>query len=63
MAQRAQPDLASIMYPSLSREAKAREAVAAQQRAEQKRCKAELLADLKALNRRIDERMQREASK
>ena len=62
MAQRAQPDLASAMYPSLSREAKAREAAAAQWRAEQKRRNQQLAADLRAISRRIDERLRREAS-
>jgi hypothetical protein len=43
------------MYPALSREAKAREAADAQQRAEQKQRNQQLAADLKALNARLRE--------
>jgi hypothetical protein len=59
MADRARPDLASVMYPSLSREAKAREAASAQWHAEQKRRNQELAADLRAIARRMDERQRR----
>ena len=63
MSERARPDLASAMFPNLSRETRAREAE--QRRADdwRKQQRNSLLADLKALNRRIDERSRREASK
>jgi ERCC4-type nuclease len=48
------------MYPSLSREAKAREAVTVQQRAELKRRNQQLVVDLRELNARVDERMKLE---
>jgi hypothetical protein len=51
------------MYPSLSREAKAREAAAAEWRAEQKRRNAQLAADLRAINRRAEERLRREGQR
>jgi hypothetical protein len=60
MTERARPDLASAMYPSLSREAKAREAAAAEWRAEQQRRNQQLAADLRAIHQRINERLQRE---
>jgi len=60
MSERARPDLASAMFPSLSREAKAREAAAAQWRAEQKRRNQQLAADLRAISQRADERMRKE---
>jgi hypothetical protein len=41
------------MYPSLSREAKAREAAAAEWRAEQQRRNQQLAADLRDLNARL----------
>jgi hypothetical protein len=47
------PDLASAMFPSLSRTAKAREAMAMQQRAEQNRRNAQLAADLRELSSKI----------
>jgi hypothetical protein len=53
MPERGRPDLASVMYPSLSRETKAREAAAAEWRAEQQRRNAQLAADLRALNVRL----------
>jgi len=56
MVERARPDLASAMYPGLSREAKAREAAAAEWRAEQQRRNQQLAADLRAMGRRIDAR-------
>jgi len=56
MIERARPDLASAMWPSLSREAKAQEAAATQWREEQKRRNQELAADLRAINRRMQER-------
>jgi hypothetical protein len=59
--QRKHDDLASAMYPALSREAKARDAAAAQWRAEQKTRTAKLLEGLRELNRKIDARMAREA--
>jgi hypothetical protein len=62
MADRTRPDLASAMYPGLSREAKQREAAAAQWRAEQKRRNQQLAADLREINRRSDARLQRERS-
>ena len=63
MAQRAQPDLASAMYPSLSREAKAREAAAAQWRTEQKTRNQQLAADLRGISQRAEERMRREGQR
>jgi hypothetical protein len=53
MSERARPDLASAMYPSLSRETKARETAAAQWRAEQNRRNQQLAADLRELNARL----------
>ena len=53
MVERVRPDLASAMFPSLSREAKAREAAAAQWRAEQKRRNEQLAVDLRELNARL----------
>ena len=53
MTERARPDLASAMFPSLSRETKAREAAAAEWRAEQKRRNEQLAADLRAINVRL----------
>jgi hypothetical protein len=53
MSERARPDLASAMYPSLSRETKARETAAAQWRAEQKRRNEQLAVDLRELNARL----------
>jgi hypothetical protein len=47
------PDLASAMYPALSREAREREAMAVQQRAEQQRRNQQLAADLRELNQRL----------
>jgi hypothetical protein len=49
------------MYPAQSREAKAREAAVQRHEADNQRRKQALIADLKALNRRIDERMKRES--
>jgi hypothetical protein len=43
------------MYPALSRETKAREDAAAQWRAEQKRWNQQLAADLRELNRRLQQ--------
>jgi hypothetical protein len=63
MVERARPDLASAMYPALSHETKAREAALECHAAENQRRKAELLADLRELNRKIDARSKREASK
>jgi hypothetical protein len=60
MTERARPDLASAMYPSLSREAKQRESAAAQWRAEQHRRNQQLAADLRAISQRADERMRKE---
>jgi hypothetical protein len=60
MAERARPDLASAMFPNLSRETKARETAGAQQRAEQKRRNEQLAADLRAISQRADERMRKE---
>jgi hypothetical protein len=63
MAQQRQPgDLASVMYPALSREAKAREAALERQAAENQQRKAMLLADLRELRQRIDARLERERS-
>jgi hypothetical protein len=59
MASAAKPDLASAMFPNLSRETKARETAAAQWRAEQKRRNQQLAADLRAINQRM-ERMRKE---
>jgi hypothetical protein len=53
MVERARPDLASAMYPALSRETKAREAAAARWRAEQNRRNQKLAADLRELNARL----------
>ena len=53
MTERPRPDLASVMYPALSRETKAREAAAAQWRAEQNRRNQQLAADLRELNARL----------
>jgi hypothetical protein len=47
------PDLASAMFPSLSREARERDAVAAQWGAEQKVRKEKFLADLRELNAKL----------
>jgi hypothetical protein len=58
-----QRDLASLMYPALTRDAKAREATATQWRAEQKQRSAMLLADLRELRQRIDARLQREGGR
>jgi hypothetical protein len=60
MVERARPDLASAMYPSLSREARVRAAVLERHAAENQQRKARLLADLRAISRRMDERLQRE---
>jgi hypothetical protein len=43
------------MYPSLSRETKAREAAAAQQRAEQNRRNQQLAADLRETAKRLEQ--------
>jgi hypothetical protein len=56
MAERKPGDLASAMYPSLSREAREREDAAAQHRVKQKMRNQQLAADLKALNARMRER-------
>jgi hypothetical protein len=53
MVERSRPDLASAMYPALSREAKEREAIAQRQAAEQNRRKQKLAADLRELNARL----------
>ena len=53
MAERARPDLASAMFPNLSREVRAREAALERHAAENQQRKAQLLADLKALNKRL----------
>ena len=53
MSERTRPDLASAMFPNLSREVRAREAAAAQWRAEQKRRNEQLAADLRAINVRL----------
>jgi len=63
MAERARPDLASAMWPGLSKEAKARAAAAAQQRAEQDRRNQQLAADLRAIHQRADERLRHEGNK
>ena len=63
MSERARPDLASAMFPNLSRETKAREAAAAQWRAEQNRRNQQLAADLREINRRADERMRKEGQR
>jgi len=63
MIERARPDLASAMWPALSRETKAREAAAVQWRAEQKKRNQELAADLRAINQRAEERMRREGQR
>jgi hypothetical protein len=60
MAERARPDLASAMFPNLSREVRAREAALERQAAENQRRNAMLLADLKALNRSIKRLQQSE---
>jgi hypothetical protein len=44
------------MYPSLSREAKAREAAQQRHETESRRRRSQLLADLKTLNARLRER-------
>ena len=49
------PDLASAMFPNLSREAKAREDAVAQQRAEQKMRNRQFAADLRELNQRLQQ--------
>jgi hypothetical protein len=49
------PDLASAMYPALSRETKVREAAAAQQRVEQKMRNQQFAADLRELNQRLQQ--------
>jgi len=46
------PDLASALYPNLSRAAKEREAQAAQQQADQKRRNEKLAADIRAMRQR-----------
>jgi hypothetical protein len=51
------------MFPNLSRETKAREAAAAQWRAEQNRRNQQLAADLREINRRADERMRKEGQR
>jgi len=56
MTERPRPDLASVMWPGLSREARQREAAAAEFRAEQKRRNQELAADLRAMRQRLDAR-------
>ena len=53
MTERARPDLASAMYPALSREAKACETAAAQWRAEQNKRNQQPAADLRAINVRL----------
>jgi len=53
MVERTRPDLASAMYPSLSRETKARGTAAVQWRAEQNRRNQQLAADLRELNARL----------
>jgi hypothetical protein len=53
MTERARPDLASAMYPSLSRETKERETAAAQWRAGQNKRNQQLAADLRAINVRL----------
>jgi hypothetical protein len=53
MSEPTRPDLASAMFPSLSRETKAREAAAAEWRAEQDRRNQQLAADLRAINARL----------
>jgi hypothetical protein len=58
--QRQHGDLASVMYPALSRETKAREAALERQAAENQQRKAMPLADLRELRQRIDQRLQRE---
>jgi hypothetical protein len=61
MAQR--PDLASAMYPALSREARQREAAQRRVDAWRQQQRNSLLESLRAINRRADERKRREASK
>jgi len=56
MIERIKPDLASAMWPSLSREAKEREAAATQWREEQKRRNQQLASDLREMNRRLEAR-------
>jgi hypothetical protein len=51
----ARPSLASAMYPSLSREAKASEDAVAQQRAELRMRNQQLAADLRGLNQRLQQ--------
>jgi hypothetical protein len=58
--QRQHGDLASVMYPALSREAKAREAAQQRHQTDCQQRKAMLLADLRELRQRIDQRLQRE---
>jgi hypothetical protein len=60
--QRKHGDLASAMYPSLSREAKAREAMVTQQHAKQRMRNQQLAADLRELNQRLQQQ-QKETSK
>ena len=63
MVERARLDLASTMWPALSRETRAREAAQQRHEADYQQRKAMLLADLRELRQRIDERLRREASK
>jgi hypothetical protein len=55
MAKDPRPDLASAMYPSLSKEAKAREAAEAKWEAYQKARNKQIAADLRALAASIRE--------
>ena len=53
------PSLASALYPSLSREAKAKEAEEAKARAEQQDRSKRLAADLRAMREKIKEERRR----
>jgi hypothetical protein len=63
MVERTRPDLASAMFPNLSRETRAREVAAAQRRAEQKGRNQQLAADLRELNRKIDARLSKQTNR
>lgn len=54
------PDLASAMFPNLSRETKQRESAEQKWEAERQRRKQQLVANLREVNQKIDARMRRE---
>jgi len=60
MIEHARPDLASAMWPALSRETRAREAEQQRQAADYQRRKQVLLDGLREVNRKIDARLGKE---